>query len=140
VAGDFDGDGDDDVFWHGPGNAGETIWMAQGGRFFSRTAPQTSGSYRPEAGDYNGDGHDDIMWYAPGAPREALWLGGPGLQFRGASVGSVRGLYAYVRAGDFDGGGRDELLWYSSPGSDAIWWHASSAIFGRSLATVPQLR
>jgi len=141
VAGDFDGDGDDDIFWHGPGSARDSIWAAQGGRFVGRSAPQTPGSYRPDTGDFNGDGYDDIMWYAPGSPGEALWLSGPNMKFRGAGVASVRGLYAYVRAGDYNADGRDELLWYSSPGSDAIWWHASSsAIFGRSLATVPQLR
>jgi len=140
VAGDFDGDGDDDIFWHGPGKVGDSLWVASGGGFTHHAARQVLGSYRPAAGDFDGDGDDDIMWYAPGSPPESVWLADR-LSFQSAAVPSVRGLYAYVRAGDFDGDGRDELLWYASPGSDAIWWHASpSRLFGRSLATVPALR
>lgn len=140
VAGDFDGDGDDDIMWHGPGRTGDSVWAAQGGRFASRAVSQIAGSYLPEAGDYNGDGRSDIFWYAPGSPTEAVWLGRSDLRFSSPGVAAVRGPYRYARAGNFMGDGRAEVLWYASPGHDSIWWHDSSALFGRSSPANPQLR
>src|SRR4051794_33041762 len=70
LVGDFDADGDQDVFLYWPGAGHEMLlagnhnregWMAFGGQNL-----QVNGNYKPIVGDFNGNGTTDILWYAPG--------------------------------------------------------------------------
>src|SRR5687767_13551946 len=67
LVGDFEGDGDDDIFWYAPGTAKEVMWESNGdGTFIGRAAAQVNRTYRPFTGDFDADGDDEIIWYAPG--------------------------------------------------------------------------
>lgn len=63
VAGDFDGDGRDEILWYGPGGLSDSIWSGitpQGAK--TSTATKVGGNYRALVGDFDGDGIDDIRW------------------------------------------------------------------------------
>ena len=72
-AGDFNGDGKSDVFWHN--SDGRTaIWTMDGTTI-------TAGTYLPDvgpgwdaarAGDFNGDGKSDVFWHNSDG-RTAIW-------------------------------------------------------------------
>ena len=114
VAGDFTGDGVDDVFWYGPGSGGDVLWdIGVGGSVVSRPM-EVNGTYVPVAGDFTGDGVDDIFWYGPGTSPDVLSdYGDDGTvdtQHR-----AVNGYYTPV-TGDFTGDSVDDIFWYA-PGT-----------------------
>lgn len=128
VAGDFNGDGVDDIFWYGPGTAADSVWFwfgRHGGGYDSK-AFTVNGVYQPLVGDFNGDGYSDIYWYGVGTVSDILWYGHatvdePATVF-GFGPASNDGTYQAV-VGDFDGNGADDIFWYG-PGSapDEVWF------------------
>ena len=73
--GDFDGDGDDDIFWYSPNSGRDFIWLAtSGGAFRSMVTNSAGAGFRPVPGDYDGDGDDDIVWYTHRTPG-GTWSG-----------------------------------------------------------------
>jgi beta-lactamase class A len=77
VAGDNDGDGDDEITWYGPGTAKDVRWSGAPGAIVVRDLT-ISGDYLPLAGDFDGDGRDDIAWYGPGGKTDWMWWGQAG--------------------------------------------------------------
>jgi hypothetical protein len=70
-AGDFDGDGRDDVMLYGPGTGSDYVWWGHPVRSTFGSGNQTitavSGQYAtPVAGDYDNNGTDDLYWFAYG--------------------------------------------------------------------------
>jgi secreted trypsin-like serine protease len=110
VAGDFDGDGKDDIFWYAPGAGKDRLWRGTANGFVAGTAVRIGNQLRPVAGDFNGDGRDDIFWFGPRDEPERLWLGTP-TGFAGRSTVSVNRKAVPV-AGDFDGDGYCDVLLY----------------------------
>lgn len=53
VSGDPDGDGHDDILWHGAGN--DSIWLG-------RPTQDMHLNRTPVAGDFNGDSRADVHW------------------------------------------------------------------------------
>jgi hypothetical protein len=120
VAGDFDGDGRDEIFWHGPGTIPDSMWHFQSTSSVVSVPFTVGGSYQPLAGDYTGDGADDIHWYAPGTAGDPLWEFNQGASF--TSVGrNVGGTYRPVVA-SVGKDNTDDTIWYG-PGStpDSLW-------------------
>ena len=72
VAGDFNGDGRDDLLWYAPGNTSK--WTALGGMQFKTEPVATDGTRLvPVAGDFDGDHRSDVFWYSAGGT-DQLWL------------------------------------------------------------------
>jgi len=80
-AGDFDGDGRDDLFWRNEADGTNAIWYLAGGNQIQ--APQffvgtPLAQWRIDAtGDFDGDGHDDLMWTDVTSGFTLRWLMGP---------------------------------------------------------------
>lgn len=112
-AGDFDGDGKDELFFFGPGNAGDFIWDFDdvGGKV--QTPKTQGGLYLPVVGDFDGNGIDDIFWYAPGSAPDELWefLPGPGLPHQRHDFRNFTGDYVPL-AGNFSADSGDEIILY----------------------------
>lgn len=78
VAGDFDGDGYDEIFWHSPNANSDSFWDFD----TAQTEPVWTSVPAPPVGvpdwiltvgDFSNDGTDDIFFYRPGAGTETIW-------------------------------------------------------------------
>ena len=125
VPGDFNGDGRDDVFWYGPGETPDSLWLGGAGlgQFTYEPGVNVVGNYGPIPGDFDGDGRSDVLWYGPGDSFDSMWFGTSAQgQFTTGVDTVVKGTYRPV-PGDFDGDGRGDVLWYG-PGDtpDSVWY------------------
>jgi hypothetical protein len=80
AAGDYDGNGIDDVVLYAAGSAPDFLWLGRGGfRFTAQATMPVSGAYRVvRAADLNHDGRDEVLWYAsPGL--DHVWWHGTGV-------------------------------------------------------------
>ena len=68
--GDFDGDGRDDIFWYGPGDAADKLWFGRADRrFVDRDLDDRRRPTGRPTGDFDGDGRDDVLLVRPGRRR-----------------------------------------------------------------------
>ena len=122
AVGDFDGNGRDDIFWHGTGSTSDSIWWWGPGGHTGEPMP-VAGSYVPIVGDFDGNGVDDIFWYATGIAPDSVWYFSTNRQHRSVRVDEDL-ITGVPLVGDLDGEGRDEVFFYG-PGteaSDRLWW------------------
>ncbi len=127
-AGDFNGDGRDDVLWRHD-NGALTNWLggADGGFTGNDAAASFAGiptSLKVAAlADFNGDGRDDILWrHDNGALTN--WLGRADGGFSGndaAAFHNVPTSWKVAGAGDFNGDGRDDISWRNDNGAMTNW-------------------
>lgn len=118
-AGDFNGDGLDDLLWrHGPSGQ-MTQWLGTAsGTFINNQAafsPIISWDWSTVAtGDFNGDGRDDVLWRHDSG-LVTNWLGSETGGFTNNHANSAiigpTPYYYLVVTGDFNGDGRDDVLW-----------------------------
>lgn len=118
LAGDFDGDGCDDIFWYAPGAAADYVWWGQSDGSFTSSSTSVNGHYEPFVGNFTDNSTDDIFWYAPGSGSEYVWDGQPGGSFDSHLAPSVNGQY---RPASVYG----TILWHA-PGAapDYLWSYA----------------
>jgi len=149
VAGDFDGDGDDDVaafYDYGRAAARIHVWLSSGRSFSYRLSTgwwqAHRGTYRLSkaadrmtVGDYNGDGKDDIAAfydYGGGEARIHVWLStGSSFGYRWSIGwwGTSRGYWLWNKvgdrmvSGDFNRDGRDDIAVFYDYGAGAARIH-----------------
>lgn len=130
VAGDFNGDGNDDIFWYAAGAPTEEIWWGSSSRTWLVTSASIVGTYIPVAGDFDGDSRDDLFLYAPGTATDLIWWGNASGAFTSQTV-TVDGSFTPL-VGDFDGDSRDDIFWYA-PGTtiDEIWYGKANRTFDK---------
>ena len=146
-AGDFNGDGRDDILWWNE-QSQMSNWLGQAnGGFVNNDA----NAFRTVAegwdvvgiGDFNGDGRDDILWRSA-TGQLSNWLG----QANGGFVNNDANAFStvpldwqVVGTGDFNGDGRDDILWRSQTGQLSNWLGTASGGFinndANAFATVP---
>jgi hypothetical protein len=139
AAGDFDGDGHDDIYWYGLWDAADAWWFGTDtpGSFRSGASDQ-AGAFVPVAGDFDGNGRSDLFWYQPGTdPRvssrstsggnveansrpDQLWLSDEAGGWTSRDLGVTAA--AIPLAGDFDGDGDTDIIWFQpGDGADTLW-------------------
>jgi hypothetical protein len=115
AAGDWDGDGTDDLFWS---NTGDGVWVKRSSTG-SWAGGQLSGLAAIDiaSGDISGDGRDDLVgiWDSGVFYKDAIF----GLWVMTGPVGELIG------AGDLDRDGIDDVLW--SNAGDGVWVKLSTA-------------
>jgi hypothetical protein len=119
VPGDFDGDGDDDLYFAAP-NGGE-LWRSDGsGTRFVRTADRSNGSHKVTSGDFNGDGISDLLFYGPGTRPDRIWqFDSTGAHQDVALRVNAGNSSTYPITGDFDRNGRTDVL-FVTPGGNSV--------------------
>lgn len=134
LAGDFSGDGLDDILWYAPGGAKDYLWRSP---VTSHTTVEVSvsGSYVPLVGDFDGDDHDDVFWYRPGTGADYVWTGrsgSPAASPFGNQRVTVNGHYEPV-VGDFDGDGVDDVFWFRPSSTRHFLWLGRAGLAFRSV-------
>jgi hypothetical protein len=124
VAGDFDGDGYDEIFWYQGGDAQDWIWDLVDATTI-RSTPMTMGSLTiPIPGDFTGDGADDILFYGPNTVADQLWdfnPGTPGTFSPTVSAITANGDFVPT-SGGFTGDGADDIVWYRRGTAPDYMW------------------
>jgi Mg-chelatase subunit ChlD len=121
VAGDFDGNGTDDLFFFNRSGTNRVQLATPGGGW------NAGGTFPVAAldpfdwvlaGDFDGNGRADLLFWGPGV--STIYYSRNGWQ---ASVSDLRedlSRYSQVASGDFDGDGQDELFLLLPNGSNLV--------------------
>jgi Ca2+-binding RTX toxin-like protein len=122
-AGDFNGDGHDDLLLRND-DGRLTVWLGTADGTLTDT-----GIYRtvdPQwqiagIGDFNGDARDDILWHnADGRVTE--WMGtSTGVFSDTNTYRTVVAQWQIAGTGDFNGDGRSDVLWRNADGRVTLW-------------------
>ncbi|MFO1413377.1 MAG: FG-GAP-like repeat-containing protein [Burkholderiales bacterium] len=143
-AGDFDGDGTDDLVWRDTSTNEIRVWFMHN----AAIAQSQSFGVMPSdwqfrgVGDIDGDGLADIVWFHPLDGQVAWWrMRGRALApitYFPVAVGGGSG-WDIARVADLDGDGRSDLLWRNSGnGLVVIHYMALSGVAGfQFLQSVP---
>ena len=146
-AGDFNGDGRDDILWRNTsGQLSNWLGTASGG-FVTNDANAFSSVPTNwiviGTGDFNGDGRDDILWRNTSG-QLSNWLGtaaGGFVTNDANAFSSAPTNWHVVGTGDFNGDGRDDILWRSDAGQLSNWLATASGGFvtndANAFTTVP---
>jgi hypothetical protein len=109
-AGDFDGDGHDELFLYGAGTAPDAIWDFVDDTTVQSHPVRVDGLFFAVPGDFDSDGDDDVLWYAPGQVADEIWELRPGFQHTTHPI-DITGDYVPLR-GRFTGDGADDVVLY----------------------------
>ncbi len=130
TVGDFNGDGEDDLFWQNTTDGSLEIWLMQGKSVlevgtlkFNNQPLFLDAPWKSYIGDFDGNGKSDIFWHNQSTGLTGVWLLN-GIQIADASLTPAfpeRSTWT-PQIADFDGNGNDDILWRNSPtGELAIW-------------------
>lgn len=127
AVGDFDGDGNSDVFYrHTETGENQIVLRA----FYPIRRPTVSDLewQVAGAGDFDGDDRSDLLWRNRSTGGTIIW---PAARSQAAVLEmTVSDLNWRVAAiGDFDGDGRSDVFWrHAATGQNYIWWQGRSAL------------
>lgn len=137
-AGDFDGDGQNDLIWRNYATGENVYWLMNG------TTLRTSGSLSsvPDinsringVGDFNGDGKPDLVWRNYQTGLNSIWL------MNGLSLTSVVSFRAVgdtnwniAGVGDFNGDGKQDLTWRNYSSGQSVIWLMAGTTYSTDLA------
>lgn len=137
LAGDFDGDGRDDLVnvYGKDGTARLWVHRSTGSGFEYQSSLQSMAGFWPQqkwmVGDFDADGRDDLVNVYDKDGKARVWVHrstGSGFESQ-SSLQTMAGFWDAQKwmAGDFDGDGRDDLVnVYGKDGEARVWVHRST--------------
>ncbi|WP_316172279.1 FG-GAP-like repeat-containing protein [Bradyrhizobium sp. SZCCHNRI3037] len=127
-SGDFNGDGKDDLIWHG--SDGETgAWSVSGSSIQSITLPKVGWDLVGVA-DFNGDGHDDLLFKGGNSGNYSIAYMNGSTQIGGVSYSNG---WNFAGIGDFNGDGKTDVLMTDGHGNYGAISANGSSIGGYNL-------
>jgi FG-GAP-like repeat/Fibronectin type III domain len=123
-AGDFNGDGKDDILWRQSSTGAVTLWLMNGGTIQSSAGGWVVSSdwAIQGVGDFNGDGKSDILWRNTTTGAVTIWFMNGGAVHSQGMPGTVSSDWVIQGVGDFNGDGKSDILWRSkSTGAVSLW-------------------
>jgi serralysin len=137
-AGDFNGDGNDDILWR-HSNGQVALWHMDGGRWLSEARPGGEDPGRSwqiqGVGDFDADRRSDILWRDSGG-HMAIWLRGDNTRAVYPAPGNVPGpvglTWSVQGIADFDGDSKSDILWRETTGALVIWRLDGGHILGET--------
>jgi hypothetical protein len=144
--GDFDRDGDQDIFWHNNISGLNVLWEMQGLNYKSGTIlPSTANNdwFFSGIGNFNGDRNLEMLWRNRDGTLVTWEIEGFKLKsgkVLSLNVGSSDTIGWYVQAvTDFDNDGDSDILWSNSKGPAMVLWEMQAGEF-KSGALLPALQ
>ncbi|MGV0028025.1 FG-GAP-like repeat-containing protein [Phormidesmis priestleyi] len=139
IVGDFNGDGEQDLFWQNTIDGALEVWLMQGKTVlevgnpqFNSRVPFLDGNWTPYVGNFDGNGKSDVFWYNQSAGLSGVWLlDGAKITDAGITPAFPAGSAWQPQIADFDGGGIDDILWRNAPAQALSIW----IMQGTNLAT-----
>jgi hypothetical protein len=126
AVGDFDGDGNSDVFWRDHASGANEIRMSS---VYRRSiAGVASQAWQVlGAGDFDGDDRSDLFWRHSKNGANYIWRSADA-STKQAVPGVTDQRWEVVGIGDFDGDGQSDLFWrHAGSGRNVVWWEGSGA-------------
>jgi hypothetical protein len=131
LAGDFDGNGIDDLLWYDPAPGNDAVWFGTPSGAFAGRDITMNRAVEPFVGDFNGDCRSDIFWYGPGTADDVEWRGRRDRNFRPIDQ-TVNGDFDHPVVGDFNRDRYDDILWYGEGSAPDALWRGSAYGYVRS--------
>ncbi|MGC8711298.1 MAG: Ig-like domain-containing protein, partial [Leptodesmis sp.] len=125
ATGDFNKDGQSDIFWRNFNTGATQIWLMNGVSVVSiaPTPAAPLGWYVGGTGDFTGDGQTDLLWRNDAAGIVGIWAMN-GTQLIAPSIISeeVPDIWRVAGVGDFNKDGKPDIVWQNSQNRLAGVW------------------
>jgi N-acetylneuraminic acid mutarotase len=149
-AGDFNGDGDQDLVWQNATTGERSIWLMNGNTYDGTYAllPQVATEWSiAGVGDFNIDGKPDLVWQNTATGERSIWLMN-GTAF-GPFSAPYSGNYALLPhvptdwsiagVGDFNDDGHPDLVWQNTTDGDRSIWLMERTTWEGEYALLPRV-
>jgi hypothetical protein len=142
IAGNFDGDAFDDVFFYAPGSPSERLFWGGNSRTgfnYASPNPVIATAYKPLAGDFDKDGRSDILWFNPAVNASSpMWWAGAGRNsWTVTSIDTTPSNDQYAAVADVDDDGRDDIVWADSRSSQITLFSTPRGSYSWTRADTP---
>ncbi|MBI3250188.1 MAG: PD40 domain-containing protein [Deltaproteobacteria bacterium] len=142
TVGDFNGDGQDDVYFWWKTTGDNRLFLSNGGGTSTQIvnpigAGAINGGDQWTVGDFNGDGRDDVyFWWKTTGDNRLFLSNGNGTFTQFTNPIAVQGINGGDQwtVGDFNGDGRtDAYFWWKATGDNRLFLSSGNGTFGAGL-------
>jgi hypothetical protein len=124
VAGDFDGDGNEDILWRNTSTGATVLWLMAGAtRLAAQKVDRVPVAWRVVGiGEFNGDGKADIMWRNTATGANIVWQMDGFTRVAAVGIGGAPPDWVVEKVEDSDGDGLSDIFWRNgSNGATLVW-------------------
>jgi len=124
TTGDFDNDGQSDLFWQNTVTGERSFWLMNGTTF---KVGVSLGTFAPNwtivgSGDFDHDGQTDLLWQNTITGERTIWLMNGTIFKLGVDLGTYSTDIRIVASGDFNGDGQTDVVVENTITGEASIW------------------